>query len=191
MQSYDEQDAKQYCNSIIRAISKSLSGTISLQYGERDTCFRYSDNPEKLKAILEDTEILIRSVGTGPHFCEDNKNMTHRQRLQITIKRDQKEISFFFGMSIAATELLHKEPELISVRERQRKKQALASDLLYDLLVSINFDYYSPNSFSEFCTEYGYNEDSVEGRHTFFECSEQSTKLKRIFTRQEISCFPS
>ena len=81
-------------------------------------------------------------------------------------------ISFKFGDSIFNTE--------------ERK-----SPTMYDILCCMGADYSCPDSFEDFCDEYGCDRDSLMDKKTFDKSKRQSQKLKTIFTDKEIEAFPS
>ena len=56
----------------------------------------------------------------------------------------------------------------------------------YDVLACISSDVTCPQTFKEFCSEYGYEEDSHKAEATFKRCKRLSDKLQAFFTAQEI-----
>ena len=55
----------------------------------------------------------------------------------------------------------------------------------YDVLASISGDYHCPDTFEEFCSEYGYDEDSRSAEATFKRCRDLSGRLRSFFTEQQ------
>ena len=135
--------------------------------------YSYSEYPEKLKSLLVELKVSIKSMGIKKHFPEDKEE---RRVLEITLERAGRSISFEFGQSIVDT---------------GKPLERLESGLLYDILACCGSDYYIPTAFSEFCAEFGYNEDSLKDRETFINCKEQQSKLQCIFEDYEIDCLPS
>jgi hypothetical protein len=66
-------------------------------------CFEYSEDEAALSKIIADISVSAILKGKYNYFENDT---TERLVLKITIKRDNKTISFDFGMSIADTEFL-------------------------------------------------------------------------------------
>ncbi len=56
----------------------------------------------------------------------------------------------------------------------------------YDVLACISGDLYCPETFSEFCAEYGYDDDSREAERTFKTASAFMRKLRDFFQDEEI-----
>jgi len=56
----------------------------------------------------------------------------------------------------------------------------------YDVLACISSDAYCPDTFQDFCEEYGYEEDSIKALQTFQRCERFSKRLNEFFTREEI-----
>lgn len=54
----------------------------------------------------------------------------------------------------------------------------------YDVLACL--EYNTPESFEEFCSEYGYDTDSRKAEKTWKACLRQSKALRRIFTESAI-----
>lgn len=164
---------------------------LNLKYSENDICFKYSEDTEALKKVLNETVIIAKMVGVDKFF-EDDKD--ERAIVRVEITRNGRTIDFRFGMSIRDTEVLQEKDRVRmqrSLREVSRIKREVFGGLLYSILSCIRSDYYCPNSFEEFCSELGYNTDSRKALRTFEACREQSFKLQRIFTEKEIESFPS
>lgn len=132
-------------------------------------CFGYSDNPKKLKIILNSCVFQYIDTGIKKYFPEDKEE---RRTLRITIKRGKEFISFSFGMSLKETE------------------ENTPPDL-YSIIACMGSDYHCPATFPEFCAEYDYNVDSIKDFKLFQGVLKQAEKLHKIFTEEEISVFPS
>ena len=55
----------------------------------------------------------------------------------------------------------------------------------YDVLACISGDVNCPDTFKDFCSEYGYDEDSRKAEQTFKRCRALAVKLQEFFTEQE------
>jgi hypothetical protein len=162
---------------------KLLSGRLTLQ--EYDTCFMYSENPEALKKLLSEIVVSVKVVGKTLYFADDKEE---RLTLQIYIIREKAEISFRFGLSLNDTEAFFGAPGKPS--EIAKKRQEVKNKLLYSLLSCIGSDYYIPDTFEEFCDEFGYDTDSRKAEKIFKGALEQSKMLHTIFKEEEIDCLP-
>jgi hypothetical protein len=71
------------------------------------------------------------------------------------------------------------------------KKEETINGILYSVLCSIRSDFYIPDTFDEFCADFGYDTDSRQAEKTFNACIVQSKKLKTLFSESDIDCMPS
>lgn len=56
----------------------------------------------------------------------------------------------------------------------------------YDVLACISGDVNCPESFEDFCSEYGYDRDSIKALQSFRRCSAFAKRLRSFFTAEEI-----
>ena len=56
----------------------------------------------------------------------------------------------------------------------------------YDVLACISGDAYCPETFADFCAEYGYESDSIKALQTFRRCSAFAKRLRAFFTETEL-----
>ena len=56
----------------------------------------------------------------------------------------------------------------------------------YSVLACISGDAYTPETFADFCAEYGYEEDSIKALQTFRRCSAFAKRLRAFFTEAEL-----
>lgn len=56
----------------------------------------------------------------------------------------------------------------------------------YDVLACISGDAYCPETFADFCGEYGYESDSIKALQTFRRCSAFAKRLRAFFTKAEL-----
>ena len=93
---------------------------------------------------------------------------TTASKYRVTLKNNGKRftIDYFMGMA-------HKEPPKVS-----------------DVLYSLTMDAYALEvSFSDWCAEYGYNEDSRKDLALYKKCVATSEKLYSLFSDEEIENF--
>jgi hypothetical protein len=172
----------------IRDISYSQLHDGKLNLRENDTCFEYSENVEALKKLMAETTITIKVIGKDYYFDGDKEE---RIILRVYISRGKEEISFRYGMSIHDTQAFscvhgHDFPISKIIKQRQEIKDTI----LYSILSCVSSEFHCPETFHDFCNEYGYDEDSRKAEKTFHACQEQSEKLHSIFKEEEIDCLP-
>jgi len=56
----------------------------------------------------------------------------------------------------------------------------------YDVLACISGDAYAPESFEDFCAEYGYDTDSIQALQTFRRVDRFAKRLRAFFTESEL-----
>lgn len=56
----------------------------------------------------------------------------------------------------------------------------------YDVLACISSDTSCPETFKDFCGEFGYEADSIKALQTFRRCSAFAKRLREFFTQEEI-----
>ena len=110
--------------------------------------------------------IKIRSVlKTQDKYFDDDKESRNIYRVYVTY--NEKTISFKFGDSIHNTNMgIELDDEAV--------------------LNTICSDYYCVDDFSEFCSEYGYDQDSRKAEKIFKNCQIQSAKLHKLFEDADI-----
>lgn len=144
-------------------------------------CLGYSDHPEELKKLLNEIDVKIKFTGIHKHFLTDE-----RPRLCgiFEISRNGRKSEFDFGFSIKDTEIFKFQ------NAGKNAKAEFMEGLLYDCLACCSLDYYTPIDFDDFCSEFGYDNDSQTAEITWKACLKQSSKLQKIFTEKEIEYLP-
>lgn len=56
----------------------------------------------------------------------------------------------------------------------------------YDILTCLNMDQSCPDTFYEFCSEYGYDNKLIESKRLFDRCLKFSKKINNFFTKREL-----
>lgn len=56
----------------------------------------------------------------------------------------------------------------------------------YDVLACISGDVHTPETFKEFCDEFGYDTDSIKAKQTFERANRFAKRLRDFFTQEEI-----
>ena len=153
----------------------------------KNLCLKYSDKPATLMLLLAKLDISVKFTGVKSYFDDKKERLTG----QFKIKRDNREIIFDFGFSLNDTKTFN---------SAYKDKQEFFDGLLYSCLCSCKSDYYASNDFEEFCSEFGYNSDSIKDKKlwekcliglTFLYIKKQFNKLQKIFSDNEIECLPS
>lgn len=165
-----------------------LSGEL-IQENQFKKALEYSEQPEVLEKLLRSTPFSIKAVklGTFEYFEGDKEK---RDVYKIIIKRNGKAITFRYGDSLKNTMLYRNANREVSYQASKELKEASESSL-YSILTCIRSDFYCPDTFENFCFEFGYDTDSIKAEKLFRNCSDQSKKLQLIFTSEEMECFPS
>ena len=143
-----------------------------------DMLKEYSEEPDKLIELLSQIEISIADKGVKTGYFDEKD--ASRRVVEVSMKRGNVEVAFDFGLSLNDTDDWSKAKE----------KKKIWSGMLYNILACCSGDYYIPTSFSDFCDEFGYSQDSIKDRETFINCKEQQSKLEQIFSDDEIDCLP-
>lgn len=130
-------------------------------------CFKYSENSEALKELLENLIVTCEFMKYDKYFKNDKD---YRNIYKITIKRGNISISFSYGDSVYN-----------SINKVQPS--------LYDILACCKTEYDITDTYENFCDEFGYEKKT--SKNLFDACKKQSDKLKKIFTETEIECLPS
>ena len=120
---------------------------------ENDYIKHATDFMTKMGATME-TKLL----GNMPYFDDDKEA---RNVYQITLKRDGNAYSFRFGQSI------------VDSRPNGQKPTA------YDILACVQKN--DPGTFEDFCSDFGYDEDSRKAEKIYFAVQKEWTGIERIF----------
>ena len=97
----------------------------------------------------------VNAVNYGKHFQDDKEE---RYIFNITLKRNGKKYTFNFGQSIAAGD---KEPTM------------------YDILTCL--EKYESIDFEDFCSNYGYDTDSIKAFKTYKAVDREYKAVVRLF----------
>ena len=116
---------------------------------------------KQAQAFLQQTgtELSIDYVDFKPYFPGDKES---RAVFEFTLRRAGKEYIGTFGQSIA---------------ERDKMPSA------YDILACLD---YWEGDFSDFCSEYGYSDDSISALSIYNAVIRQSEGLRELFTFEEL-----
>ena len=129
-----------------------------------------SEYETKAEAFLTRFGLKFRATFKGdrcPEWCDGACN--HGDRYRVTFWRSNRRprrISFHFWNSVNDMQTGH-------------------NPSAYDVLACISGDVYCPDTFDEFCGEYGYDPDSRKGHATFKRVRAFSRRLQAFFSDEE------
>lgn len=107
-------------------------------------------------------KIIKEYVRHGKHFVDDTAT---RDIYEITIRRKDKESSFMFGQSVMNS-----------------SKKIKPTD--YDVLSCLTK--YDPGTLEDFCSEFGYDTDSIRAGKTYKGVCKEWLMVSNFFTEAEI-----
>ena len=148
-----------------------MINTVNIKVSDIELCKEYSDNPEKLRAIITDDSFKWSCKQTGG---ESNKYGSF-YKYNIVIKYKGNGFSFDFNDSIA-NKTEGKTPDLYSILCCIRSDYSTAMD--YPVLDDFA---------QEFCE--GMKVSEIIEAHT--ETMKFARDISRVFTEEEIDSFPS
>ena len=123
---------------------------------------------DKAQAFLDEHDLRLRTMQHGdrcPSWCDGT--CSHGDRYRVTISRKGGgRLGFDFWNS---------------VNDVQNGKEPTA----YDVLACISGDVFCPETFKDFCGEYGYDEDSREALTTFPLVDRFARRLRKFFNEAE------
>jgi len=106
-------------------------------------------------ATATGTKLKINSSKYGNHFAGDEQK---RFIFNCTLTRNGKKFTLDFGQSIAAED---------------------TPPTMYDILSCLTK--YNPETFEDFCGEYGYNTDSINALNTYKAVKREFNGVNRLF----------
>lgn len=127
---------------------------------------KYDDQAAKFLADFGLSLSLARKGERRPPWADET--FSHGKHYVVTIARhDGPSLSFDFWGSVADA-------------------QAGRHPSAYSVLACIGGDVHCPETFEEFCGEYGYDSDSRKAERTFRACLAFAKKLNDFFSAREI-----
>lgn len=155
---------------------------------QRPQVLEYSDEPEKMGALLDQVKVLAKYAGLKKFGDEPKTKPVHT--FEITLSRDGRSVAFNYHCSIADTYEISPRGGIYD-RRPPRPFHGCLKDLLYSALACVRSEYHCPLTFKEFAEEFGYDGDSIKAKTLWERCLEQSDKLQRIFTETEANYLPA
>lgn len=139
-------------------------------------CVEYVDsleNAEKLIQWLKSVTITRKFLRCGQMLWDKNGENRNIYRFTFTNQNGDK-ANVIFGDSI------------------YNSMEGIEPDL-YNILCCISSDmrtYFNSYLFSDFCAEFGYNEDSINAKKTYNLIQRQGKKLELIIKEDDLNGFP-
>ena len=120
------------------------------------------ENGITFRAVLKDTK--------APAWAnEDGKPHPFGHHYRVTLAKGLKRLSFdFFGSA-------------------HDKEHGVKTERAYSVLACISNDCTCPETFEDFCADYGYDTDSRTAYRTFKRCAAFGKRLRAFFTEKEIA----
>ena len=175
----------------------------------RKKCLEYVDEDQKglFNEFMEGHRIAIRFLGVFGHFDETDDPAETRQVISVEIlnRVTMKKHAFRFGMSFMDTAILlgcdrtadggfyldtHHMKQPSKGLDNRKEKATVRNGILYDVLASVRTEYYCPESFEDFCAEYGYENDSRQAERTFKQCQKHSQALRSVIDERYLDALP-
>lgn len=132
--------------------------TIKSEYDQQAEQF-LTANAIKFRATLSDTKTPAWS---------DNGKHGHHYRVTLSGNKVKRRLVFDFWGSIKDAD------------------DGVETVTPYDVLACISGDAYTPETFKDFCAEYGYESDSIKALQMFRRCSAFAKRLRAFFTAAEL-----
>src|SRR5688572_19913177 len=152
----------------------------------------------KFRATLSDSKV-------APWQGRYNNGHHYRVTLSGGYVAHPRRLTFDFWGSIADAEKLvqankdlqnmqlqmqNTEPHLrINLRDLLQEAEQTVTNLHpspYDVLACISSDIHCPETFEDFCAEFGDSKDSIKALQTFRRCSAFAKRLRSFFTKEEM-----
>lgn len=129
-------------------------------------------------------EMKIEYVGLAVN--KEWKEKEKRCLYEITLTSPRGSMAFNFWDSIRNTKIRTRPFDLYNVQANKelaaKKKAAVPS--VYDVLACLQK--YDPGTFEDFCSNYGYDEDSRTAERIYFAVQKEYTQLARLFTPEQM-----
>ncbi len=146
------------------------------------------------------TTIKIEFIGLA--INREWKENTPRNLYNITLSNPAGAMNFDFWDSIHNTEIRQMNleayaekryncrfdslnySEKVKAQKELKEKKAAAQPTAYDVLACMTK--YDPGTFENFCSEFGYNEDSCTAEKIYFAVQKEYSQLTKIFTPEQL-----
>lgn len=136
--------------------------------------------------FLQKTYSKMKIEYVGLAVNKEWKEKEKRCLYEITLTSPRGSMIFNFWDSIRNTEIIKMPFDKYNVqanRELAAKKKA-AIPSVYDVLACLTK--YDPGTFENFCSDYGYDEDSRTAMRVYLAVQSEYTQLARLFTPEQM-----
>lgn len=152
--------------------------------------------------FLQKANATIKIDFVGLAVNKDWKEKVKRNLYEITLTTPGGSMVFDFWDSIHNTEITQmtveqyaekiykRRPDCLTYSEKVRankelkEKKTEAQPTAYDVLACLTK--YDPGTFEDFCSEFGYDEDSRTAERIYYAVQKEYTQLARIFTAEQL-----
>lgn len=152
--------------------------------------------------FLKKANATIKIDFVGRAVNKDWKENVKRNLYEITLTSSKGSMLFDFWDSIRNTEITamtHEEyaekrykckfdyltaSDKVKTKKELKEKKAKAVPTAYDVLACLTK--YDPGTFENFCSEYGYDEDSRPAERIYFAVQKEYSQLAALFTAEQM-----
>lgn len=136
--------------------------------------------------FLQKTHTKMKIEYVGLAVNKEWKEKEKRCLYEITLISPRGSMTFDFWDSIRNTEIRTMSFDAYNTRANKelaaKKKAAVPS--VYDVLACLTK--YDPGTFEDFCSNYGYDEDSRTAERVYFAVQKEYAQLARLFTPDQM-----
>ena len=135
---------------------------------------------EQVSDFLEKTNTKFEAVflGNFPYFEEDKES---RDVYQITLSRNGKTYTFRFGQSIANSgEFYKRNPYGKTIYDHELIRRSRIKPTAYGVLACVQK--HDIGAFSDFCSDFGYDQDSRKAEKLYFRVQEEFKNIYQLFS---------
>lgn len=118
---------------------------------------------------------VLAKVQKAPKWADDGSE--HGLQYRVTLSRKTRP---------GGVNAVHVSPLSFPFWDSVSAKENGETPSAYDVLACISGDVHCPETFEDFCAEYGYDEDSRAAHATFKRCAALARKLRAFFSEKEI-----
>lgn len=152
-----------------------------------------SEYTEQAEKFLKETDTTFKSefVKNGKHFDDDKED---RDIYEITLTRGNRVFKFPFGQSIARSgrfiiycpkrHLGNYIPKGLRKYGDYDDNKNFEEPTAYDVLTCLTKS--DPETFEDFCTEYGYESDSRKAENLYFKIRDEFKEVRMLWTDEQI-----
>lgn len=136
--------------------------------------------------FLQKTHAKMKIEYVGLAVNKEWKEKEKRCLYEITLTSPRGSMTFDFWDSIRNTEIRTMPFDAYNTQANKelaaKKKAAVPS--VYDVLACLQK--YDPGTFEDFCSDYGYDEDSRTAERIYFAVQKEYIQLARLFTPEQM-----